>query len=90
MKAPMIVLAVLALMLGMLYYPVRFALAFELVGNAVHSPKLGWLGPTPRGAGKCAMDVGKVNSWECTDTTVFAEHRMGCRLWLRTFGYVDA
>ena len=89
MKVRIIVIASLALALGLLYFPARFALTFELFGNAVHSPTSGWLGPTPRNAGKCVIDAGKVNSWECPDTTVFAEHRMGCSMWLRTFGYND-
>jgi hypothetical protein len=83
-------LAALALAFGLLYFPARFALTFQLFGNAVHSPSNGWLGPTPRDAGKCVVDAGKVNIWQCTDATVFAEHRVGCRLWLHVFGYSGA
>ena len=89
MKARTPALAAIALLLGMLYFPVRFALAFELFGNAVHSPTSGWLGPTPRNADKCVIDAGKVNSWQCSDMSIFAEHSMGCRLWLSAFGYRD-
>ena len=89
MKARIPALVALALALGALYFPARFALAFEFFGNAVHSPTSGWLGPTPRNAGKCVVDAGKVNVWQCADTAVFAEHRIGCRLWLSAFGYRD-
>ncbi len=80
----------LAVAIGLLYLPVRFALTFELFGYPVNSPTAGWLGPTPRNAGACALDVGKVNSSQCSDTSVFTEHRYGCRLWLRLFGYSGA
>lgn len=90
MKRPIPTLVAVALIVGALYLPARFALTFELFGNAVHSPTSGWLGPTPRNAGKCIADVGKVNNWQCSDTTVFAAHQMGCKLWLRVFGYTDA
>ena len=70
------------------YFPVRFALTFEVFGNAVRN-ETGWLGPTPRDAGGCTMDVGKVNVWQCSDIAVFSRHQYGCELWLRTFGYTD-
>lgn len=69
-----------------LYFPVRFAITFELFGLPVNSPTLGWLGPTPRGR-KCVADIGKVNTWQCADTSVFQTHRYGCLVWLRAFGY---
>jgi hypothetical protein len=72
-----------------LYYPVSFAVTFELLGPAVDSPTEGWLGPTPRGAGACVVDVGKVNSWVCADTSVFTRHRYGCQKWLEFFGLSD-
>ena len=71
-----------------LYYPMRFVVTFELIGPAVNSPTEGWLGPTPRDAGACV--VGKVNSWVCTDTSVFTRHRYGCKKWLKFFGYSNA
>jgi hypothetical protein len=74
---------------GLLYLPVRFVLTFEIFGYPVNSPTAGWLGPTPRGTGQCIEDVGKVNSWKCADTSVFTEHRFGCKIWLKVFGYVD-
>lgn len=49
MKARIPALVALALALGMLYFPARLALAFELFGNAVHSPTSGLLGPLVRG-----------------------------------------
>src|SRR5258707_5751202 len=76
-----------ALILGLLYLPVRFALTFELFGSAVRLPGDGWLGPTPRSAGQCVIDVGKVNLWQCSDKSVFITHYFGCRLWLRIFDY---
>ena len=72
---------------ALLFFPVRFAIAFELLGYAVNSPSEGWLGPTPRNASACVIDAGKVNSWTCRDTSVFAEHRLGCDIWLKVFGY---
>lgn len=75
---------------GVLYFPTRFALTFELLGSAVHSQRTGWLGPTPRNAEACVADAGKVNVWQCTDESVFDAHRFGCQLWLRFFGYIDA
>jgi len=77
----------LILFIALLYLPARFALTFQLFGYPVNSPTAGWLGPTPRNAGQCALDIGKVNSWRCTDTSVFAKHHFGCQLWLRIFGY---
>jgi hypothetical protein len=74
---------------GLVYFPVRFALTFELLGTAVRS-ETGWLGPTPRDAGACVTDVGKVNVWRCSNTEVFSRHKYGCALWLRAFGYTDA
>jgi len=76
--------------IALLYFPVQFALTFEIFGDAVNSSSAGWLGPTPRNAGICAVDVGKVNSWQCSDTSVFVEHHYGCQLWLRVFGYIGA
>lgn len=86
---PVILASVLAVS-ALLYFPVRFAVTFEIFGNAVHSRDKGWLGPTPRGSGACVVDVGKVNSWTCPDTAVFDDHRYGCQLWLRSFGYLQA
>ena len=77
----------LVLVAAALYFPVRFAMAFELFGLAVNSPVHGWLGPTPRGS-KCVADIGKVNTWQCPDTAVFQQHRYGCLVWLKVFGYV--
>jgi hypothetical protein len=74
---------------GALYFPVRFALTFELLGPAVHSSAKGWLGPTPRDAGACVVDAGKVNIWVCPDASVFAQHRYGCQTWLHLFRYGD-
>jgi hypothetical protein len=76
-----------AILVAVLYLPVRFAVTFELLGPAVHMPGGGWLGPTPRDAGRCVQDVGKVNSWKCSDTSVFSTHQFGCRFWLRLFSY---
>jgi hypothetical protein len=90
MRTALIALTTLALAVGLLYFPVRFALTFELFGYAVVSPSAGWLGPTPRDAGKCVVDAGKVNVWQCQDTSVFAKHRVGCKLWLDFFGYSGA
>ena len=73
-----------------LYYPARFVVTFELLGPAVNSPTEGWLGPTPRDAGACVVDAGKVNSWVCTDTSVFTQHRYGCKKWLKFFGFNTA
>jgi len=72
-----------------LYYPVRFAVTFELFGPAVNSPTEGWLGPTPRDAGACVVDAGKVNLWVCPDTSVFTQHR-GCQKRLKFFGFSNA
>jgi hypothetical protein len=69
------------------HLPTRFIVTFEIFGPAVNSPKHGWLGPTPRGT-SCVVDAGKVNSWTCEDVSLFEEHRYGCQLWLKTFGYV--
>jgi len=78
-----------AIAIGVLaYFPVRFALAFELFGNAVRTESR-WLGPTPRDARDCVADVGKVNVWRCSSTEVFSEHEYGCTLWLRAFEYAD-
>ena len=74
--------------LAIAYFPVRFALTFELMGNAVRG-EAGWLGPMPRNGGSCVTDVGKVNVWQCSSTEVFARHEYGCALWLRAFGYTD-
>ena len=90
MRPKFLSLALLAVLLALLYFPIRFAFAFQVFGNAVHSKSDGWLGPTPRNAGVCAVDIGKVNEWTCTDTAVFTNHRFGCKLWLRVFGYADA
>ena len=79
-----------AVLIALLYLPARFALTFQLLGYPVHSPTAGWLGPTPRNADQCVEDVGKVNSWRCTDTSVFAKHHLGCQLWLRLLGYSGA
>ncbi len=70
------------------HLPVRFALTFELLGNAVRT-ETRWLGPTPRGAGGCVTDIGNVNIWQCSSTEVFSAHAFGCSLWLRVFGYAD-
>ena len=75
------------LLVVLLYSPARFVGTFEVFGSAVNSPLHGWLGPTPRGS-KCVVDVGKVNSWQCPDISIFKQHKYGCRLWLRVFGYV--
>jgi hypothetical protein len=80
----------LAVLVALLYLLVRFTLTFQLFGYPVNSPSVGWLGPTPRNAGQCALDIGKVNSWRCADTSVFAKHHLGCQLWLRVFGYSGA
>ncbi|HET6431105.1 hypothetical protein [Dyella sp.] len=77
-------------LVALLYFPARFALTFELFGYPVNSPSAGWLGPTPRKAGQGIEDIGKVNSWRCADTAVFAKHQFGCHLWLRVFGYSGA
>ena len=87
MRTKLLPAVALGIAAALLFYPVRFALAFEIFGNAVHSPIVGWLGPTPRNAGNCVVDAGKVNSWECQDTTLFQQHAAGCRLWLDAFGY---
>ena len=71
------------------YFPVRFALTFELFGNPVRT-ETRWLGPTPRDAGACVWDVGKVNFWQCSSTEVFSDHQYGCTLWLRFFEYTDS
>lgn len=68
----------------------RFVATFEIFGLPVYSKQAGWLGPTPRDAGDCVEDAGKVNVWRCEDTSVFASHRFGTRLWLRTFGFDNA
>jgi hypothetical protein len=73
-----------------LFFAAQFAVTFELLGYGVHSSEHGWLGPTPRNPGRCAVDIGKVNSWECDDISVFTQHRLGCQLWLRIFGYAEA
>lgn len=73
-----------------LYSPVRFVVTFELFGPAVNSSTEGWLGPTPRDAGACVVDAGKANSWVCTDTSVFTQHRYGCKKWLKLFGFSSA
>ena len=86
-RAKSVVIATLTTAAALLFFPVRFALAFELFGNPVHSPTAGWLGPTPRSSGECVVDAGKVNSWQCQDTSVFSDHRTGCRIWLGLFGY---
>jgi hypothetical protein len=69
------------------YCPARFVITFELLGPAVNSPTEGWLGPTPRNAGACVVDAGKVNSWVCADKSVFRQHRYGCEQWLKLFGF---
>jgi len=89
-RSKLLSISALVVLLAILYFPVRFVATFELFGNPVVAPGVGWLGPTPRNAGACALDVGKVNSWLCPDTSVFTEHRFGCQLWLRVFGYHDA
>ena len=68
------------------YQVVRFAQTFELFGPAVRNSEHGWLGPTPRNADACLMDIGKVYSWECEDISIFTEHRLGCRIWLFVIG----
>ena len=73
-------------LVGALYLPVRFAITFELFGLPVNSPTHGWLGPTPRGS-SCVADIGKVNTWQCADISVFQKHQYGCRVWLKAFGY---
>jgi hypothetical protein len=83
----LLALIAVAIIFGVLYLPVRFALTFELLGPAVNSPGDGWLGPTPRSAGQCVVDAGKVNVWKCSDKSVFVAHHFGCRLWLRFFDY---
>ena len=80
----------LAAALPLLFFIGRFAFTFELLGSGVRSTHHGWLGPTPRNPGNCAVDIGKVNSWECSDISVFTQHRLGCDLWLRIFGYAEA
>ena len=75
---------------AVLFFPVKFAMAFEIFGNPVISHEQNWLGPSPRNASSCMVDVGKVNTWVCEDTSVFAEHRYGCLLWLKVFGYSAA
>jgi hypothetical protein len=80
-------LIVVVIIFGLLFLPVRFALTFELLGPAVHSANDGWLGPTPRSAGSCVVDAGKVDVWKCPDKSVFVAHQFGCRLWLRFFDY---
>lgn len=67
----------------------RFVATFEIFGLPVHQANAGWLGPTPRDAGDCVVDVGKVNTWECEDISVFEAHRLGTQLWLETLGYTD-
>jgi hypothetical protein len=57
---------------------------------AVHSPGDGWLGPTPRSAGQCVVDAGKVSVWQCSDKSVFIARNFGCRLWLRFFDFDDS
>ena len=47
-RAKSVLIATLTVAAALLFFPVRFALAFELLGNPVHSPTAGWLGPTPR------------------------------------------
>jgi hypothetical protein len=89
-QSKLLSISALIVLLMLLYFPARFATTFELLGNPVVSPGVGWLGPTPRNAGACVLDVGKVNAWLCPDTSVFTEHRFGCQLWLRVFGYHDA
>ena len=69
-----------------LYLPAQFAYRFEIFGLAVNHPKLGWLGPTPRGS-SCVSDIGKVNTWTCSSTDIYRKHHLGSRLWLRVFGY---
>jgi hypothetical protein len=90
MRIKPLVLVVLFAAAVLLYFPAKFALTFEMFGNAVNSPSAGWLGPMPRNAGSCALDAGKVSSWQCADISVFTEHRYGCQLWLRVFGYIGA
>jgi len=90
MRTTLSAITILALATGLLYFPVRFALTFELFGYAVNSPGAGWLGHAPRDSGKCVVDAGKVNVWQCQDTSVFAKHRFGCKLWLDFFGYSGA
>jgi hypothetical protein len=87
MRTKLLTLVALALTVALLSYPARFALAFEIFGKPVHSPSAGWLGPTPRNAGTCIIDAGKVNSWNCQDTSVFSRYALGCKLWLKVFGY---
>lgn len=89
MRARLLLIAAFAVAGVLLFYPIRFAIAFELLGNPVRSSADGWLGPTPRDAGACVVDIGKINAWECEDTSLFVRHRYGCELWLRIFGYSD-
>ena len=88
MKPSTFALCCAVVAIGLAYFPVRFAFTFELLGNAVRN-ETGWLGPTPRDAGGCVKDIGKVNWWECPNTEVFSRHEYGCSLWLRYFGYTD-
>ncbi|WP_111266035.1 hypothetical protein [Marilutibacter maris] len=89
MKAKFLPVAAFALAVTLFFYPIRFAIAFELLGSPVRSSEDGWLGPTPRDAGACVVDIGKINAWECEDTSLFFRHQHGCELWLWFFGYSD-
>ena len=81
MVAALLVICVPLVLIG------RFVATFEILGLPVIQKSGGWLGPTPRDAGDCVLDVGKVNEWQCGDTSIFEKHRYGTQLWLRTFGY---
>jgi hypothetical protein len=74
-----------ALVLVAVAYLGAFVAEFQLLGLPVRDEVHGWLGPTPRNT-SCVVDIGKVNSWQCDDITVFRRYRFGCQAWLWAMG----